>query len=174
MTSTKAATEYELLSKLKCPVVIMEEAGELLESQCIASLSVKMQHLILIGDHQQLRPKVNNYDLEKNYNFAISLFERLLNLNIPKQMLETQLRMRPEICHLIARFYEIPIQNHPRVLEYPKVKGISKNIFFVTHDNREKDNLEGKAKVSFRSWIVLTVCSVTCLKPILYLDLQNI
>jgi superfamily I DNA and/or RNA helicase len=58
MTSTLAAKEHEVLSRLKAPIIIMEEAGELLEAQTLACLSPYTQHLIMIGDHQQLRPKV--------------------------------------------------------------------------------------------------------------------
>lgn len=43
-------------------VAIVEEAGELLEGQVMASIdSPRLQHLILIGDHQQLRPKVHSH-----------------------------------------------------------------------------------------------------------------
>ncbi len=42
----------------------MEEAGELQECQAMASLSSpNLEHVILIGDHKQLRPKINSYNL---------------------------------------------------------------------------------------------------------------
>jgi len=46
-------------------VVLVEEAAEILEPQVLASLNSKLQHLILIGDHQQLRPQVESYNLER-------------------------------------------------------------------------------------------------------------
>ncbi len=49
----------------------------------LAALSLKTQHLILIGDHKQLRPKVENYDLQKvsmgGHDLNMSLFERLVD-----------------------------------------------------------------------------------------------
>lgn len=44
-------------------IVFVEEAAELLEAHVLASLSEHTQHLILIGDHEQLRPKPDVYDL---------------------------------------------------------------------------------------------------------------
>jgi superfamily I DNA and/or RNA helicase len=41
-------------------IVLVEEAGELLEAHVLTSLSPSTKHLILIGDHKQLRPKVWN------------------------------------------------------------------------------------------------------------------
>jgi hypothetical protein len=38
--------------------VVCEEAAEVLESHILASLSPQTEQLILIGDHEQLRPKV--------------------------------------------------------------------------------------------------------------------
>jgi hypothetical protein len=40
-------------------IVLVEEAGELLEAHVLTSLSPSTKHLILIGDHKQLRPKVS-------------------------------------------------------------------------------------------------------------------
>ncbi len=68
-----------------------------------------------ILDHRQLRPSVSNFDLEQNYNFGISLFERLISLEFPYKQLEQQLRMRPEVSSLVEYFYP-DLKNHPRVL----------------------------------------------------------
>ncbi len=39
-------------------IVVCEEAAEVLEAHILASLSPQSEQLILIGDHEQLRPKV--------------------------------------------------------------------------------------------------------------------
>lgn len=39
-------------------IVICEEAAEVLEAHVLASLTRHTEQLILIGDHEQLRPKV--------------------------------------------------------------------------------------------------------------------
>lgn len=41
--------------------MIVEEAGQVLESHILANLIGSIQHLILIGDPLQLRPTLNNY-----------------------------------------------------------------------------------------------------------------
>merc|ERR1719329_421128 len=56
MTSTFAALNRDLLQRLASRVVVVEEAGELLECQLMACLSSQnLEQVILIGDHQQLR-----------------------------------------------------------------------------------------------------------------------
>ncbi|KAL7552460.1 hypothetical protein ACHAWF_015711 [Thalassiosira exigua] len=70
-TTTGAAKYKDLLSIKSAGVVIVEEAGEVLEPHVLSSLtegsthSDETKHLILIGDHKQLRPKVESYELTK-------------------------------------------------------------------------------------------------------------
>ena len=59
MTTSGAAINQQLLNELKAAVVFVEEAAEVLESNLLASLTPHVKHLILIGDHMQLKPKVN-------------------------------------------------------------------------------------------------------------------
>jgi len=61
VTTTGAAKYLSMLSELHCEIVICEEAAEVLEAHILASLSRETEQLILIGDHQQLRPKVDFY-----------------------------------------------------------------------------------------------------------------
>lgn len=69
-----------ILQRVRPRIIIVEEAAEVLESHIITSLNPGCQHLILIGDHKQLRPSPNVYDLAKNYNLDVSLFERMVSL----------------------------------------------------------------------------------------------
>jgi len=55
----------------------------------------------MIGDHHQLRPKIENYMLQKEfkngkYDLNVSLFEKCLQNN-HYSMINVQYRMRPEI-----------------------------------------------------------------------------
>jgi superfamily I DNA and/or RNA helicase len=74
---------------------------EVLEAHILATLSPQTQQLILIGDHQQLRPKTQVYDLamesEKGYNLDLSMFQRLIQAGVPHHVLSVQRRMRPSI-----------------------------------------------------------------------------
>ena len=58
MTTTGAAIHQQLLNKLEAPVVLVEEAAEVLESNLLAALTPHVKHLVLFGDHKQLRPRV--------------------------------------------------------------------------------------------------------------------
>jgi len=58
--------------------VIVEEAAEVLEAHIVTSLPQNTEHLILIGDHQQLKPSPTVYELAKKFNLDISLFERMV------------------------------------------------------------------------------------------------
>ncbi|KAJ8579619.1 hypothetical protein M405DRAFT_870110 [Rhizopogon salebrosus TDB-379] len=62
--------------------LLVEEAGEIPESYVLTAMGENTSQMILIGDHKQLCPKVNNYNLtvEKGDGFELnrSLFERLV------------------------------------------------------------------------------------------------
>ncbi|KAK3752811.1 hypothetical protein QZH41_005176 [Actinostola sp. cb2023] len=77
MTTTGAAKYSTLLEQIQPSIVVVEEAAEVLEAHIITSLTQGTQHLILIGDHKQLRPNPTCYKLSIDYNLDISLFERM-------------------------------------------------------------------------------------------------
>lgn len=83
MTTTGAARLQTSLGALKNKIVIVEEAAEVLESHIITSLTQHCTHLILIGDHQQLRPNTANYYVEKVnfYMTMLALNEFISNTN---------------------------------------------------------------------------------------------
>lgn len=145
MTTTGAAKYRQILQKVEPRIVIVEEAAEVLEAHTIATLSKACQHLILIGDHQQLRPSANVYDLAKNFNLEVSLFERLVKVNIPFVRLNYQHRMRPEIALLLTPHIYQDLENHPSVLKYENIKGVSSNLFFIEHTFPEQEIQEGRS-----------------------------
>ena len=110
MTTTAAAKNSKLINNLGCKIIIAEEAAEVQESHIVAVLSEHCQHMILIGDHQQLRPKSNSYDLEVKYNLNISLFERLIKNDFESVRLDKQHRMQPEISFPMQKcFYKVGV-----------------------------------------------------------------
>ncbi|KFQ67907.1 NFX1-type zinc finger-containing protein 1, partial [Phaethon lepturus] len=145
MTTTGAAKYRQILQKVEPQIVIVEEAAEVLEAHTITTLSKACQHLILIGDHQQLRPSANVYDLAKNFNLEVSLFERLVKVDFPFVRLRYQHRMRPEIAQLLSPHIYQELENHPSVLKYENIKGVLSNLFFVEHDFPEQEIQEGKS-----------------------------
>ncbi|XP_062853233.1 NFX1-type zinc finger-containing protein 1 [Trichomycterus rosablanca] len=145
MTTTGAAKYRQVLQLLKPRLVIVEEAAEVLEAHTITTLTRDCQHLVLIGDHQQLRPSATVYELAKNFNLEVSMFERLINMNFPYVRLNYQHRMRPEIARLLTPHIYTELENHPSVLEYENIKGISTNMFFVDHQSLEVEIKDGKS-----------------------------
>lgn len=82
--------------------MIVEEAAEVLEAHILTSLTPTVEHLVLIGDHFQLPPKVEVYELQKEsgrgYDLNKSMFERLVEANTVQHVtLQQQRRMRPAI-----------------------------------------------------------------------------
>ncbi|KAM4622796.1 NFX1-type zinc finger-containing protein 1 isoform 2-T2 [Discoglossus pictus] len=145
MTTTGAAKYRKILQEVEPRIVIVEEAAEVLEAHTITTLSSACQHLILIGDHQQLRPSANVYDLAKNFNLEVSLFERLIKSNLPFVRLNYQHRMRPEIARLLTPHIYQELENHSSVLEYENIKGVSSNLFFVEHKYPEQEIQDGRS-----------------------------
>ena len=139
MTTTGAAKYRTIIEVIQPTIVIVEEAAEVLEAHIITSLTKGTQHLILIGDHKQLRPNPSVYSLARQYNLDVSLFERMVNCGMHCYQLETQHRMRPEIARLMRFFYD-NLEDHDTVHKYESVRGVSKNIFFVDHRYLEDDS----------------------------------
>ena len=140
MTTTGAAKYNHILTRLYPKIIIIEEAAEVFEAHVFTSLTPSVQQLIMIGDHKQLRPKANCYDLEKNYAFCVSLFERLAINGFPVFTLEVQHRMRPEIASLICPSIYEKLLNHESVELYEHVKGVGSDLFFIDHKQPEKAN----------------------------------
>jgi hypothetical protein len=83
MTTTSAAKYRDLLQQVRPKIILVEEAAEVLEAHILTSLPLDCDHVILIGDHQQLRPSCTVYELSRKYNLNISMFERLVKLEMP-------------------------------------------------------------------------------------------
>uniref|UniRef100_A0A2A4IRV4 DNA2/NAM7 helicase-like C-terminal domain-containing protein n=1 Tax=Heliothis virescens TaxID=7102 RepID=A0A2A4IRV4_HELVI len=134
VTTSTAARRHDLMKKLHSPIVIVEEAAEVLEAHIVASLTHQCQHLILIGDHKQLRPTAAHYKLAKDYNLEISLFERMIRNGIHARTLTTQRRMSTNFVSLIVPAIYDKLDSHSCVGSYPDVRGIKDNLYFYDHD----------------------------------------
>jgi superfamily I DNA and/or RNA helicase len=139
MTTTGRAKYSDLLQTINFPIVIVEEAAEVFEAHIMTSLSLKTSHVILIGDHEQLRPSPAVHALDTQYNLSMSMFERLIKNKVEHSTLATQRRMRPEIAQIMNFIYP-DLKNHESVSTFPEVKGISKNLFFFDHEWKEESN----------------------------------
>ncbi|KAL4221266.1 NFX1-type zinc finger-containing protein 1 [Mactra antiquata] len=144
MTTSGAARYQAVLKEVGPKIVIVEEAAEVLEAHIAMSLSKSCQHLILIGDHKQLRPNPNVYSLAKNYHLDISLFERMVKLGRDYSTLNLQHRMRPQISSIVRHIYP-DLQDHESVEEYPNVKGVCANVQLINHIERESRDGDGNS-----------------------------
>ncbi|KAF2170835.1 hypothetical protein M409DRAFT_63884 [Zasmidium cellare ATCC 36951] len=140
-TTTAAAMYTEQLQTASPGIVLVEEAGEILESHVLTALTPSTKQLILIGDHQQLRPKVNNYKLtvEKGDGFDLnrSLFERLVLSGFPHTTLKQQHRMCPEISSLVRHLTYPELQDAPSTTARDSLRGLEKRVVFIKHEKQE-------------------------------------
>ncbi|KAI1151943.1 hypothetical protein F4825DRAFT_476537 [Nemania diffusa] len=149
VTTTGLANNLELLRKVDSKVLLCEEAGEVLESHILTTLIPSLEHVILIGDHLQLRPSIANYELSINnpigekYSLDVSLFERLVNPvhptqpKLPFDTLTKQRRMHPSISSLIRETLYPCLEDAPHVSDYPEVVGMRKRLFWFDHNKPE-------------------------------------
>ncbi|XP_076063757.1 NFX1-type zinc finger-containing protein 1-like isoform X2 [Oratosquilla oratoria] len=160
MTTTAAAQNVLLLQELAPSIVIIEEAAEILESHVISSLSYECQHLIMIGDHQQLRPSTTVYELATKYGLGTSLFERMVKNGVSYETLAYQHRMRPSISRLLVPSVYESLLDHPSVHKYPNVKGVEKNVFFVDHQYLEKEESDDNQshENQFEAELLMALC----------------
>ena len=148
-TTTGAAKYRDMINNLNSKIVVVEEAAEVLEAHIITSMPKTARHLILIGDHQQLKPSPTVYELAKQYNLDTSLFERLIRMKIPHVTLNIQHRMRPEIADLLRPRIYRDLQDHEKVLKRQMITGIEKPVFFISHNVSEENLQDGKSKKTF-------------------------
>ena len=148
VTTTGLARNLEILRRVRAKVVVFEEAGEVLEAHTLTALLPSVEHAILIGDHEQLRPQINNYEFQHDnprgakYSLDVSLFERLVHpqpgyLKLPYSSLEIQRRMHPSIAELVRSTLYPKLQDHPSVLAHDEVSGMRKRLFWLDHSEKE-------------------------------------
>lgn len=157
-TTTGAAMYSKQIVNARPGIVLVEEAGEILESHILTALSPTTKQLIMIGDHQQLRPKANNHALtvEKGdgYDLNMSMFERLVRSGYPHVTLRNQHRMRPEISAHVRELMYPDLSDDKKVLNFPSLRGVQSNVMMVNHshvesqDDRLTDGLDISSNMS--------------------------
>lgn len=135
MTTTCAARLNFLFRLLQSKCFVFEEAAEIAENHVLACLTPYTQHVILIGDHKQLKPYMGTHTLQ---DVQMSLFERLITHHFPFTMLNVQYRMRSCIAELLVPIFYDKLISDTSVNAYPNVNVIPTNIFFVDHNEPEK------------------------------------
>ncbi|KAG6005675.1 hypothetical protein E4U21_007792 [Claviceps maximensis] len=139
-TATGLLKYRNTIAQLRPQVLLMEEAAEVREADTIAACLCfpTLEHLILLGDHQQLQPHANLHELSKDpYRINISMFERLIKIGVPHQTLLEQRRMIPPLRNIVQLFY-------PNVVDSPSISklctvvpGVLQPLWWFQHDWRE-------------------------------------
>jgi superfamily I DNA and/or RNA helicase len=99
----------------------------------VTTLHKNVQHVILIGDHKQLKPSTAVYELTTDYKLDVSLFERLVNNRLPHVTLAVQHRMQPEVARLVRHVYP-ELKDHATTENRPRIRGVSQNVFLFHHE----------------------------------------
>ncbi|TIA15397.1 hypothetical protein D6C80_05196 [Aureobasidium pullulans] len=148
VTTSGLTRNLGLLRRLPSKILLCEEAGEVLESHLLTALLPSVEHAILIGDHLQLRPHVQCYELSqesvqgRQYALDTSLFERLVDaagggVRLPFSRLDTQRRMHPSISELVRSTLYPTLSDAPSTLVHPEVTGMRKRLFWLDHQYPE-------------------------------------
>lgn len=149
VTTTGLARRISVLRRVRSKVIICEEAGEVMEPHMISALLLNVEHFIQIGDHQQLRPQINNYGLSLEsqqgtpYQLDRSQSERLSvgergRPSFPVAQLNVQRRMRPEISTLVRETVYPRLIDHENTKHLPAVVGMRRNVFWLDHESIEE------------------------------------
>ena len=117
MTSTHAAMRQSEIANLgfHYDTLIMEEAAQITEIESFIPCAMQnpdrrtgelpLKRMVLIGDHFQNSPIVQNMAFRQYANFEQSLFLRLVRLGVPTINLDQQGRCRPSIAELFKWRY---------------------------------------------------------------------
>ena len=130
MTSTHAAMRQSEIASLgfHYDTLIMEEAAQVTEIESFIPCAMQepdpdtgelpLKRMVLIGDHFQNSPIVQNLAFRQYANFEQSLFLRLVRLGVPTINLDQQGRCRPSIAELFKWRYPA-LGNLPSLAQEP-------------------------------------------------------
>lgn len=128
-------------------MVVIKKAGEILEAHTLIALLSSIEHAILIANHEQLKPQINNYEFKYNNPrgarllLDISLFKQLIHpqsgYKLSHSLLEFQHRMHPSIAELVKSTLYPKLEDHESVFNDPEVCGMQRQLFWLDHGEKE-------------------------------------
>lgn len=110
-TISSCMLQVNRLKKLNTKTIIIEEAAKVLETEMLSFIKIDPERIVLIGDHEQLKPLVKCDDVRINGRFNISFFERMQNIGIQPIQLTSQGRARKEIADLYRWRYSVELND---------------------------------------------------------------
>ena len=157
MTTTGLSKYRPLIASLRPKTILIEEAAEVIEAPVAVACVESLEHLILVGDHQQLQGHCSVQDLEGDpYNLNVSMFERLVSNEMPFKTLTRQRRMDPEFRRLLAPIYGARLEDHPDVIDRPLLPtgmGDVKSFFFNHEYPEHSDSQLSKINIQEAEFI---------------------
>lgn len=132
------------LAKLKFRTVLIDEATQATEPECMIPLVLGCKQAVLVGDHQQLPPVIMNKKAA-NAGLSQSLFERLVVLGMAPIRLEVQYRMHPVMSEFPSNmFYDGMLQNgvtaadrQRQMVDFPWPQAEAPVMFFGNYGQEE-------------------------------------
>ncbi|KAF2672611.1 P-loop containing nucleoside triphosphate hydrolase protein [Microthyrium microscopicum] len=154
MTSTHAAMRRQEIADLGFHYdnVIMEEAAQITEIENFIPIALQkpkdgelpLQRVVLVGDHLQNAPIIQNLAFRQYANLEQSLFLRLIRLGAPSITLDQQGRARPSIAELYHWRYPT-LTTLPSVLQSPEFQ-VANPGFRYDYQFIEVEDYQGKGE----------------------------
>ena len=177
-----ASVHAELLIKAVSPkVMVILEAGKILEPSILALLQTGVEHLIMFGDHRREMPAVQTASLSSDHKFNITMMERLISGDYPHKVLSESL-VKPQFLLGLHEVYPTinSIVGEPE--ECDSIN-LSKQIYFWDHSFPEtklsgsyKNEKEANMAVALALFLVQNgtpASKITILAPY-HLQVQSI
>ncbi|CAG8517646.1 760_t:CDS:2 [Funneliformis mosseae] len=122
--ATCVGSGTSLLEKIEFEFVIVDEASQVSEPNCLIPLAKTCKRFLLVGDHKQLPPFC--HPIAHKAGYSVSLFERMHTSLYPFNLLDTQYRMHPGISKFPNdEFYQGRLNDGIGAVDRPLVGGFN-------------------------------------------------
>lgn len=155
--TTTGLTKYRgLIAAMQPRVMMIEEAAETREANIVAALFPSLEQMILVGDHMQLAPHADVFELGRPpYNLNVSLFQRLVEGGLEFSGLQIQRRMVPDIRGLLNVWYP-SLADHECTRGRDFVPGMgSQRLVWFDHQHPESANRYSSKVNAFEAEMII-------------------
>ena len=123
------------LKNVEFTTVMMDEAAQCMEAWVWGLLRHELKYIYLAGDPHQLPALVSKNGVE--YKHGRSIMERLITLNYPSELLDTQRRMHPDIVAFSNKTY----YDNMLKTDYTELKGNNMKPFEIIKTNSDEERV---------------------------------
>jgi regulator of nonsense transcripts 1 len=159
----------QVLTRSPFPVVVIDESTQTIEPKLLIPILHQSKQVVLVGDHCQLGPVVMS-PKAKQAGFAVSLFQRLVQLGMRPYRLQTQYRMHPALSEFPSNyFYEGTLLNGVSVCERTPARAVlpfpqpSIPMFFYNSPGEEEPSDSGTSFINrYEAFMVSQIITKLC------------